>query len=277
MREHGGVFVFMDVKTNPSCRNLYCLKSFDEERRGEKEMSKRSLVAVIMMLCMSLSLLVGCSKEEAVNDEVSSESSSVTEDVNSETNESEEVSEVESEEVVEEEFYSAQDVMALIDELTGKYQYNDPEHIKALVIAANLDYIKAEELDTILATYGYTMEELSDLYNECANDNALSMGDTIKYYSGEVDSVSPEREYDNRIALADVMLNESDKQFAATFDETSRLASHYDVDADIALADMIDAEYSTSGEQVVVNFAYASFYEPTMENPYATYQNTTAE
>ena len=239
-------------------------------------MSKRSLVAVIMMMCMSLSLLVGCSGEEAVNGEVSSESSSVTEDVNSETNESEEVSEVESEEVVEE-FYSAQDVMALIDELTGKYQYNDPEHIKALVIAANLDYIKAEELDSILATYGYTMEELSDLYNECASDNALSMGDTIKYYRGDVDSVSPEREYDNRIALADVMLNESDKQFVATFDETSRLASHYDADADIALVDMTDSEYSTSGEQVVVNFAYVCFYGPTMENPYATYQNTTEE
>ena len=245
-------------------------------------MSKRSLVAVIMMLCMSLSLLVGCGGEEAVNDEVSSEASSVAEDVNSETNESEaseseEVSEVESEEVVEEEFYSAQDVMALIDELTGKYQYNDPEHIKALVIAANLDYIKAEELDSILATYGYTMEELSDLYNECANDNALSMGDTIKYYSGEVDSVSPEREYANRIALSDVMLNESDKEFAVSFDEDSRLAVQFNNDADMRLAEMTNSEYSTSGEQVVVNFAYASFHGPTMENPYATYQNTTAE
>ncbi len=245
-------------------------------------MSKRSLVAIILMMCMSLSLLVGCGGNEVVNEEVSSEVSSVTEDVNSEVNESEaseseEVSEVESEEVLEEEFYSAQDVMALIDELTGKYQYNDPEHIKALVIAANLDYIEAEELDTILATYGYTMEDLSALYDECASDNALSMGDTYIYYRGDVDSVSPEQEYDNRIALADVMLNENDKQFAATFDETSRLASHYDVDADMALADMIDAEYSTSGEQVAVNFAYASFYGPTMENPYATYQNATAE
>ena len=134
-------------------------------------MSKRSLVAIILMMCMSLSLLVGCGGNEAVNEEVSSEASSVTEDVNSEANESEaseseEVSEVESEEVVEEEFYSAQDVMDLIDELTGKYQYNDSEHIKALVIAANLDYIKAEELDTILTTYGYTMEDLSVLYDD---------------------------------------------------------------------------------------------------------------
>ena len=245
-------------------------------------MSKRSLVAVIMMLCMSLSLLVGCSGEEAVNDEVSSESSSVTEDVDSETNESEaneseEVSEVESEEVVEEEFYSAQDVMDLIDELTGKYQYNDPEHIKALVIAANLDYIKAEELDSILATYGYTMEELSTLYDECAMDSYVAIGSTIGYYSGVEDSISPEREYDNRIALADVMLNESDKQFAASFDENARLAAKLDGDARTALGEIRDTEYVTSGEHAVVNFAYTLFRGEVMENPYATYQNTTAE
>lgn len=245
-------------------------------------MSKRSLVAVIMMLCMSLSLLVGCSGEEAVNDEVSSESSSVTEDVNSETNESEaseseEVSEVESEEVVEEEFYSAQDVMALIDELTGKYQYNDPEHIKALVIAANLDYIKAEELDTILATYGYTMEDLSALYDECARDSNLSMGNTLSYYSGATDSILPEQDYTKRIAIADVMLNESDKQFAASFDENARLVAKLDGDARTALGEIRDTEYVTSGEHAVVSFAYTLAYGEVMENPYATYQSTTAE
>ncbi len=247
-------------------------------------MSKRSLVAVIMMWCMSLSLLVGCGGNEVVNDEVSSESSTVTEDVNSETNESEaneseEVSEVESEEVVEEEFYSAQDVMDLIDELTGKYQYNDPEHIKALVIAANLDYIKAEELDTILATYGYTMEDLSALYDECAMDSYASAWDTRSYYSGVIDSILPEQDYDNRIVLADVMLNESDKQLAASLDETSRLIVHHGSNSEsvAVLSEISCTEYSTSGEHVVVNFAYIHYEGEVMENPYATYQNTTAE
>ncbi len=245
-------------------------------------MSKRSLVAIILMMCMSLSLLVGCGGNEAVNEEVSSEVSSVTEDVNSEVNvseasESEEVSEVESEEVVEEEFYSAQDVMDLIDELTDKYQYNDPEHIKALVIAANLDYIKAEELDTILATYGYTMEDLSAIYDECAMDSYFAIGSTINYYSGVTDSISPEQEYANRITLADVMLNESDKQFAASFDENARLVAKLDGDARTALGEIRDTEYVTSGEHAVVNFAYTLFRGEVMENPYATYQNTTAE
>ena len=245
-------------------------------------MSKRSLVAIILMMCISLSLLVGCGGNEAVNEEVSSEVSSVTEDVNSEVNvseasESEEVSEVESEEVVEEEFYSAQEVMDLIDELTDKYQYNDPEHIKALVIAANLDYIKAEELDTILTTYGYTMEDLSALYDECVMDSLDSLGDTMEYYSGIADGISPEQDYDNRIALADVMLNGSDKQLAASFDENTCLAARLDNDSVAVLAEIRDTEYVTSGEHVIVNFAYTHFECEVMENPYATYQNTTAE
>lgn len=238
------------------------------KRRVNK--SNQSLV-VLLVLCALLAVtLVGCN-EPVADDPVTPTSEVESEEV------SEEVSDETSEEISEEaaeETYSAQEVMTLIDNLTVKYQYNDPDHIKALVIAANLDYITAEDLDTLLTTYGYTMDELATLYDECANDNALSMGDTIKYYSGEVDSVSPEREYANRIALSDVMLNESDKEFAVSFDKDSRLAAQSNNDADMRLAEMTNSEYLTSGEQVVVNFAYASFYGPTMENPYATYQNT---
>lgn len=234
---------------------------------------------IMLVILMSMAVLTGCTSEtenvesDEVSETVSENSSEISEDILPEEVEEESAEEV-SEEMVEEVDYSAEAVMALIDDVIAKYQYNDPEHIKALVIAANLDYITAEDLDTILNTYGYTMDELSDLYNACASDNAFSMGDTISYYKGAVDSISPEQEYDNRIALADVMINESDKQFATSFDETARLASHYDADADMILVDMTDSEYSTSGEQVVVNFAYACFYGPTMENPYATYQKT---
>lgn len=230
---------------------------------------------IMLVILMSMAVLTGCTSEtenvesDEVSETVSENSSEISEDILPE-----EVEEESAEEMAEEVDYSAEAVMALCDELTAKYQYNDPEHIKALVIAANLDYITAEDLDTILNTYGYTMDELATLYDECANDNALSMGDTIKYYSGEVDSVSPEREYANRIALSDVMLNESDKEFAVSFDEDSRLAAQFNNDADMRLAEMTNSEYSTSGEQVVVNFAYACFYGPTMENPYATYQKT---
>ena len=84
-------------------------------------------------------------------------------------------------------------------------------------------------------------------------------------------------EYANRIALADVMLNESDKQFAASFDENACLVTPLDSNARTELANIISHEYSTSGEHVVVSFAYTPSRGEVMENPYATYQNTTAE
>lgn len=232
----------------------------------------------MLVMLMSMAVLTGCTSEtenvasDEVSEAVSENSSEISEDILPEEVEEESAEEV-SEEMVEEVDYSAEAVMALIDDLTAKYQYNDPEHIKALVIAANLDYITAEDLDTILNTYGYTIDELSALYDECARDNALSIGDTMNYYDGTVNSISPDQEYANRITLVDVMLNDSDKEFAVSFDKDSLLTAQYDVDAYMRLADMTDSEYSTSGEQVAVNFAYACFYSDMMENPYAVYQN----
>lgn len=228
--------------------------------------SNRSLVVLFALLAVTL---VGCN-EPVADEPVTSASEVQSEEVSEEV--SDEASEEISEEVAEE-TYSAQEVMTLIDNLTAKYQYNDPEHIKALVIAANLDYITAEDLDTILTTYGYTMDDLSALYDACAMDSNLSMGNTLSYYSGVTDSVSPEQEYTNRIALSAVMLNENDKQFAATFDENSRLVAQLDSEARTVLADIISSEYSTSGEHTVVSFAYTLSRGVVMENPYATYQN----
>ncbi len=237
------------------------------KRRVNK--SNQSLV-VLLVLCALLAVtLVGCN-EPVADDPVTPTSEVESEEV------SEEVSDETSEEISEEaaeETYSAQEVMTLIDNLTVKYQYNDPEHIKALVIAANLDYITAEDLDTLLTTYGYTMDELATLYDECAMDSLASAGNTMDYYSGVTDSISPDQEYDNRIALADVMLNENDKQFAASLDEISRLIAHLDHESIAVLGEISRTEYTTSGEHATVSFAYAHYEGAVMENPYATYQN----
>ena len=243
-----------------------------KRNENRKKRNEKNYVA-LALICMIAVAFVGCKEPEAVSTETST-----VEPVSEPASEvvSEEVSEDISEEVVEE-VYSAQEVMTLIDDLTARYQYNDPEHIKALVIAANLDYISAEDLDTLLTTYGYTMDDLSALYDACAMDSNLSMGNTLSYYSGVTDSVSPEQEYTNRIALSAVMLNENDKQFAATFDENSRLVAQLDSEARTVLADIISSEYSTSGEHTVVSFAYTLSRGVVMENPYATYQNTMAK
>ncbi len=239
------------------------------KRRVKK--SNRSLVVLFALLAVTL---VGCN-EPVADEPVTSASEVQSEEVSEEV--SDEASEEISEEVAEKELYSAQEVMTLIDNLTAKYQYNDPEHIKALVIAANLDYITAEDLDTILNTYGYTMDELSALYDACAMDSLDSARNTTSYYNGTVNSISPEQEYNNRITLADVMLNENDKQFATSFDENSRLITRLNHESVVVLSEIKDTEYSTSGEHVTVSFAYAHYEGAVMENPYATYQNTMAK
>lgn len=272
MRKHDGVFCF-----------------FDDVKRGEQKMSKRSLVAIVMMLCMSFGLLVGCSGDGGASVADNTEVSSVVEDVNSEVSVSEEASETGSEETTEieeiseivseesgEEFYSAQEVITFTYKLIAAYQYNDSEHIKALVIAANLDYITAEELDIILDTFGYTLEDLSALYDEYVMDHYASICETIAYVSGVEYSISPDREYKRRITLADAMLNENDKQFATSFDEVSYLFAYNDAESAeyILLENLSNSEYSTSGEQTVVNFAYALSNGEVMGNPYSTYQDT---
>lgn len=114
--------------------------------------------------------------------------------------------------------YSAEDVMKLVDELIVKYPYNKPEHIKALVIAANLDYISKEDMDILLETYKYTIEDLAKLYDECVLDNGEAVNDTFDYYKGNVAEISPEHKYTNRITLQDACLNETDVDAAKWFD-----------------------------------------------------------
>ena len=112
-----------------------------------------ALIVVVagFMACSSTEVVESLASEPASSSEVASDDIS-----------SKEVSEEASSEEVAE-GYSADEVMKLVDELTAKYQYNNPEHIKALVVAANLDYICSEDLDTILTTYGYTIEDMATL------------------------------------------------------------------------------------------------------------------
>ena len=103
--------------------------------------------------------------------------------------------------------------MKHIDELTAKYQYNNPEHIKALVIAANLDYISAEDLDIILNTYGYTIEDLAALYDECILDSANALQNSFAWSQGQIDKLTPEQTYEKRITMGDALINEEDEFF----------------------------------------------------------------
>lgn len=166
--------------------------------------------------------LAGCTNTDAItlpsDAPITSEMPSSEVPSSSEEMPSEEVSEELPSEEVNEEYYSAEEVMKHIDDLIAKYPYNNPEHIKSLAIAVNLDYITAEDLDVILNTYGYSMDDLATLYDECILDNSKSSYATYDYYKGNVAEIAPENKYDNRITLQATCLNEEDAQNAKWFD-----------------------------------------------------------
>lgn len=172
------------------------------------------------MLSVSAVVLAGCG-----NGDVTETNTETTEIASEEPTEvvSEEVSEEPTEEIteaVDETDYSAEAVMALVDSLIETYQYDDPEHIKAAVIAANLDCISEEDLETLLSTYGYTVESINEVYIEFLTDHTNDFHDTHDYYNGEVEvPVSAEHDYQNNMNLSDIVLNKDDKTFAKQVDE----------------------------------------------------------
>ncbi len=237
----------------------------------------KKLLCLMLVLTTSITVFAGCNadSQEQVSESVSEVVSEVvSEEVPEEV--SEVVSEEVSEEVIEETDYSAETVMTLVDDLIVKYPYNDPEHIKCLVIAANLDYIKAEELEIILTTYGYTMEDLAELYigeNGVLYDATISYWDTYSYHIGTVDSVTEEQRFSNRIPLEAVMLNADDIIYASEFDEYLIAASELDGNSEYKAKNYADYTPTTSGEKVVVSFSKFIYDIDREYNPYNDYLN----
>ena len=248
-------------------------------------MSKRSLVAIILMMCMSLSLLVGCGGNEAVNGTNNSEVSSVAEDVTEDVSESEVASETDSEEnmveiseesteTVSEEIagevdYSAEAVMGLIDDLIVKYPNEKPEYIKAAVVAANLDYISEEDLNAILTGYGYTLEDMSVLYTEYvtyANDARV---ETFFYYQGDIE---PSVYFDTIMPFYEVAMNVQDYQYIEY--------CYSCVDERLEPIPGMREEYVIIRDELIENGTYSSgmmvcdavWSDPTL-NPYEQYAN----
>ncbi len=138
-------------------------------------MSKRSLVAIILMMCMSLSLLVGCGGDGVVDGTDNSEVSSVAEDVTEDVSESEVASESGSEEVASEEEsseaveevvedYSITAIEVRINEISVAYPDEDSRQIAAVVIGTNAKYMTEEEVEEALNTYEFTKEEVNELF-----------------------------------------------------------------------------------------------------------------
>ncbi len=179
-------------------------------------MKKILVMMLVVVLCMAM--LSGCGSNTGDTDIIGSSdvveenTESITEDasMSAETDMADRevvnASEEESENVEETVMYSADEVMAHIDTLISQYTYNDPEHIKALVIAANLDYISEKDLDIILTTYGYSMEELFVLYDDMSNGKVLQ--EQRKVFDERIQNCSDEMTYVERTTFSYTYLND---------------------------------------------------------------------
>lgn len=255
-------------------------------------MKKILVIMLAVVLCMSV--LTGCSSNtgntdvigssDAVeeNTESSIENASVGTETDMADTENATASEEESEITEETVMFSADEVMAHIDTLIAQYTYNNPEHIKALVIAANLDYISEEDLDTILTTYGYAMEELGVLYDECILDNAAALNESYKYSQGQIDTLSEEDTYEYRITIEAAMLNKTDAENVKWYDEMLVVRSQGKVGntEDIVqfrqlVMSLTDNNLSTF-ERVCYSYAWGILYNELtyaeyLDNPFTAY------
>ncbi len=173
---------------------------------------KKSILLLALVVVMAS--FVACSNTDAVETPVVSEPASSSE-VPSEEVSSEEVSEeASSEEVIEDTAdYSADAIMKLADELAAKYPIENPEHIKATLIMANLDKISDEDRTMLFETYGFTYETLERTFKEYLQSVNYSAGCTAAYYGGN-ESYAETANFAEKMPIIDVVLSDDDKELA---------------------------------------------------------------
>lgn len=183
----------------------------------------KKLAVIMFVAMMAFVMLTGCGggKESEEISEVSSESSSdmVSETVSEEVSETvsetttEEISEEASEEEVD---YSADAVIALVDTLIAKYSDENQDYIKALVIAMNMEYMSDADFETVMTTYGYTMEQLNenfvgvlDMKYECYHQRELYLDGAIDEYVNR---------YEDSIMISETCLNSDEITYYSDFE-----------------------------------------------------------
>lgn len=244
----------------------------------------KKIIVMMLVIVMSVAVLSGCGNNTGNTDNIGgSDAVSIESTESEDITTSEETSVEESENPDETVMFSADEVMAHIDTLIAQYIYNDPEHIKALVIAANLDYISEEDLGVILTAYGYTMNDLSVLYDECILDNANSYEKSYQYVNGNIDTLLTEEKYTNRITIESIMLNDTDKEMSKWFDELliDRTVGETTSDRSEKFAEIIKGCGTdlTSAERTIYSYSFGIYtrggsYEDYLDNSYAYYIDT---
>ncbi len=178
----------------------------------KKVKGKMTLIAAgIVTGVMAVS---GCTTETVVPEEATAEE---IVEVPEETTEEIEVIETSEpvEEVVEQENYSVEEVSETIDTYIEEHPDTslDEKYIVALTIGANLDHISEEDLNTLLDTYGYSIEDLSNNYIE-AFEYFYKVGDNYDNYldDGGYDEKLVDIYYDDKFKFNDFVISDGYKE-----------------------------------------------------------------
>lgn len=190
----------------------------------------RKLLVIMLVVSLSVVMLTGCTNSAENVEDTGSEQIVTEEESQVVTEESEvaseEISEESSEEVAEVTVdYSAESVMAKIDEIITACPYDDSEQIKAAVIGVNLEYISDEDLTTLMDTYGYTLEELKDLFDAYMEQYLHHMWLTNRWNigAGEImDTMNEEQDLlKYRANIADMFIGQEEAKITVDFIVTS--------------------------------------------------------
>lgn len=186
----------------------------------------RKLLVIMLVVSLSAVMLTGCtnsaenvedtgSEQIATEEEsqvISEEESEVVSGEVSET-ESENSSEEVSEEVIVD--YSAENIMALCDKLEEKYPIENPDHIRATMIMANLDHISEEDLEVLFSTYGYDYAKLETLFIEYLDVLYTSVFAGFRVSQGVLDQeVIDQADFLERMPITEVVLEAEDMELA---------------------------------------------------------------
>lgn len=182
------------------------------------------MTVLVIVLCMIV--LVGCASDADNMENIVTEPESqvVSEEVSEPVSEdrTESLSVEVSEEVVD---YSAESVMAKIDEIIATCPYDDSEQIKATVIGLNLEYISDEDLTILIDTYGYTLEELKDLFDAYMEQYLNHMWLTFCYNIGAgevIDTMDLEKDLlENRANIYDMYIGQEEAKITVEYIVTS--------------------------------------------------------
>lgn len=180
----------------------------------------RKLLVIMLVVSLSVVMLTGCTNSTENVEDIGSEQIATEEESQVVTEESEvaseEISEESSEEVAEVTVdYSAENIMALCDKLEEKYPIENPDHIRATMIMANLDHISEEDLEVLFSTYGYDYTKLETLFIEYLDVLYTSVNAGFRVSQGVLDQeVIDQADFLERMPITEVVLEAEDMELA---------------------------------------------------------------